>query len=222
MVPAKKSAVVANAVMSSNPDDTIPTRQSLLERLKDWKDQTSWQDFFNTYWKLIYGVARQAGLTEPEAQDVVQETVLSVAKKMGEFKTDPSFGSFKSWLLHTAQWRISDQFRKRKSGADRGGGRREKNTGTSTIERIPDPAGLDLDAIWDAEWEKHLFEAAIERVKTQVKPKHYQIFDLYVIKQWPVEKVARTLEINVGQIYLAKHRVSALIRREVKKLESAV
>ena len=54
--------------MPSNPDDTIPTRQSLLERLKDWKDQTSWQDFFNTYWKLIYGVARQAGLTEPEAR----------------------------------------------------------------------------------------------------------------------------------------------------------
>src|SRR5467141_3250894 len=61
MVPAKRSAVVANAIMSSNPDDTIPTRQSLLERLKNWEDQTSWQDFFNTYWKLIYGVARQAG-----------------------------------------------------------------------------------------------------------------------------------------------------------------
>lgn len=53
--------------MPLNPDDTIPTRQSLLERLKDWEDQKSWGDFFNTYWKLIYGVARQAGLTEAEA-----------------------------------------------------------------------------------------------------------------------------------------------------------
>ena len=208
--------------MARNSENLLPTRRSLLNRLKNWDDQESWKDFFDTYWKLIYGVAVRAGLTDAEAQEVVQETVIAVAKKIPEFQYNPEIGSFKSWLLHTAQWRISDQFRKRKSGADRGGGRREKNTGTSTIERIPDPAGLDLDAIWDAEWEKHLFEAAIERVKTQVKPKHYQIFDLYVIKQWPVEKVARTLEINVGQIYLAKHRVSALIRREVKKLESAV
>ena len=208
--------------MARNSENLLPTRRSLLNRLKNWDDQESWKDFFDTYWKLIYGVAVRAGLTDAEAQEVVQETVIAVAKKIPEFQYNPEIGSFKSWLLHTAQWRISDQFRKRKSGADRGGGRREKNTGTSTIERIPDPAGLDLDAIWDAEWEKHLFEAAIERVKTQVKPKHYQIFDLYVIKQWPVEKVARTLEINVGQIYLTKHRVSALIRREVKKLESAV
>jgi len=208
--------------MARNSENLLPTRRSLLNRLKNWDDQASWKDFFDTYWKLIYGVAVRAGLTDAEAQEVVQETVIAVAKKIPEFQYNPEIGSFKSWLLHTAQWRISDQFRKRKSGADRGGGRREKNTGTSTIERIPDPAGLDLDAIWDAEWEKHLFEAAIERVKTQVKPKHYQIFDLYVIKQWPVEKVARTLEINVGQIYLTKHRVSALIRREFKKLESAV
>ena len=208
--------------MARNSENLLPTRRSLLNRLKNWDDQESWKDFFDTYWKLIYGVAVRAGLTDAEAQEVVQETVIAVAKKIPEFQYNPEIGSFKSWLLHTAQWRISDQFRKRKSGADRGGGRREKNTGTSTIERIPDPAGLDLDAIWDAEWEKHLFEAAIERVKTQVKPKHYQIFDLYVIKQWPVEKVARTLEINVGQIYLTKHRVSALIRREFKKLESAV
>ena len=208
--------------MARNSENLLTTRRSLLNRLKNWDDQESWKDFFDTYWKLIYGVAVRAGLTDAEAQEVVQETVIAVAKKIPEFQYNPEIGSFKSWLLHTAQWRISDQFRKRKSGGDRGGGRREKNTGTSTIERIPDPAGLDLDAIWDAEWEKHLFEAAIERVKTQVKPKHYQIFDLYVIKQWPVEKVARTLEINVGQIYLAKHRVSALIRREVKKLESAV
>src|SRR5213594_1394096 len=28
--------------------DPTPTRHSLLNRLKDWGDQTSWQDFFDT------------------------------------------------------------------------------------------------------------------------------------------------------------------------------
>ncbi len=77
-----------------NKDDFIPTRLSLLNRLKNWEDQRSWQDFFNTYWKFIYGVAIKAGLTDAEAQDVVQETVVTVAKKIKDFQLDAKRGSF--------------------------------------------------------------------------------------------------------------------------------
>jgi RNA polymerase sigma-70 factor (ECF subfamily) len=59
----------------------------------------------------------------------------------------------------------------------------------------------------------------MERVKRKVKEEHYQMFDLYVIKHWPVTKVAQTLGVNIGQVYLAKHRLSALIRKEVRALE---
>ena len=58
-----------------DPDEFIPTRASLLSRLKDWEDQTSWREFFDTYGRLIYGVARKAGLADAEAQDAVQETL---------------------------------------------------------------------------------------------------------------------------------------------------
>src|SRR5436190_24115121 len=68
--------------------DLIPTRQSLLSRLKDWDDQESWQDFFNAYWRLIYQVALKARLNDTEAQEVVQETVISVAKEMPGFRYD--------------------------------------------------------------------------------------------------------------------------------------
>ena len=69
-------------------DDLVPTRQSLLTRLKDWNDQESWQVFFETYWKLIYRAALKAGLSEEEAQDAVQETVISVARAMPSLSTD--------------------------------------------------------------------------------------------------------------------------------------
>ena len=55
-----------------NADELIPTRWSLICRLKDWNDQVGWREFFDTYWKLIYSVAIKAGLTDAEAQDVVQ------------------------------------------------------------------------------------------------------------------------------------------------------
>src|SRR6266852_6048825 len=99
--------------MSGPEDDFLPTRRSLLSALKQWDDQESWRDFFNTYWKLIYSVAIKAGLSDQEAEDVVQETVISVAKKMGDFKYDPAVCSFKGWLLRITRFRIIDQLRKR-------------------------------------------------------------------------------------------------------------
>ena len=99
--------------MSSPKDWTILTRATLLARIKNIDDHKSWNKFYDTYWRLIYSVALKRGLKEAEAQDVLQETMLSVAKQMPGFKYDPELGSFKSWLLKTARWRIMDQFRKR-------------------------------------------------------------------------------------------------------------
>src|ERR1700757_3332358 len=78
--------------------EMIPTRQSLLGRLKNWDDQESWKVFFETYWKLIYNTAIEAGLTDAEAQDVVQETVIRVLKSMPGFEYNGVRGSFKGWL----------------------------------------------------------------------------------------------------------------------------
>ncbi len=201
-------------------EDWLPTRRTLLSRLRRWDDADSWRVFFETYGKLIYGFAIKSGLTDVEAQEVVQETIIEVSKKMPGFKYNPEIGSFKGWLAKLTKWRISDRFRQRQreavaSASNYGG----TNTGTPLVERVPDPAGADLEAVWDREWEKNLVDAAIARVKNQVNPKHYQIFDLYVLKQWPLEKITQTLGVNMGQVYLAKHRVTALIKKEIKHLE---
>ena len=202
--------------------DLVRTRGSLIARLKNWEDQDSWRDFFNTYWKVIYGFAVKAGLTDAEAQDVVQETVLSVARKMPGFKYDPEVGSFKSWLLHTTEWRIKDQFRKRRIREQPGGRPRDATTRTATIERIPDSTPSPNEAVWDRELQQSLLEQAIQRVKALVTARQFQIFDLYVIKNWPVHKVAQALGVNAGQVYLAKHRVAALVKKEVRQLERKI
>jgi len=196
----------------------IATRRSLVERLADWEDQRRWQEFFDTYWNLIYSVARQSGLTDSEAQEVVQETVITVAKNIDKLKYDPAIGSFKGWLLQITRWRTADQFRKRESG-DAKPPRSPDDRLTATIERVPDSRIADFDAVWEAEWKENLFEAAIARVKKKVEPKQFQIFDCYVRKEWPAQKVAERLRVNVGQVYLARHRVSALLKKEIRALE---
>jgi RNA polymerase sigma-70 factor (ECF subfamily) len=205
-------------------DELIPTRASLLERLKDLGDDASWQEFYQNYRELIYSVARKAGLNETEADEVVQETLISVAKKMPGFTYDPAKDSFKGWLLAVTRWRILDQVRKRKPKVSQtlltSAATNEEGTRTATLERLADPAGLDLAATWDDEWERNLLHAALARIKRQVHPQHYEIYHLHVILGKPVREVARALDVNAGQVYLARHRVGALLKKEINRLET--
>lgn len=208
--------------MGQPMDELIPTRATLIQRLKDWQDQSSWQDFFDTYWKLIYGTAIKSGLTATEAQDVVQETMISVAKHMPSFKYDPTIGSFKTWLLNMTRWRITDQLRKRGPFVGYHSSFEDTATGTRMMDKVVDPTGQDLDALWNAEWEKNLYDAAIAKVKRRLDPQKFQIFDLYVNKAWTPKRVAATFGISVDQVYLAKHRTTELIREEVERLQKEV
>ena len=200
--------------------DLIPTRQSLLSRLQNWGDQESWHDFFNTYWRLIYEVALKSGLNESEAQEVVQETVISVAKQMPAFRYDPARGKFKGWLLQITRRRIADLVRKRKQAAGTIGEAAIERLDADGIESVPDPAASGLEAIWNEEWERHLINTAIEKVKKKVKPEQYQLFDLYVLQRWPVGKIRQTLGVSAGQVYLAKHRIGGLLKKEIRLLQS--
>jgi len=202
----------------NNADELIPTRRSLLSRLKNWDDQESWRVFFETYWKLIYTAAVRAGLTEAEAQDAVQETIISVLKSMPEFKYKAANSSFKSWLLQLTSWRINDQVRKRKSHFQ--SRRREEATctETATVDRIADPASLDWESTWNTDWEKNLMHVATKRVKKKVNAKHYQMFDLHVFKEWPAARVARAFHVNRAKVYLIKHRMSRLLKEEIQQL----
>ena len=81
---------------------------------------------------------------------------------------------------------------------------------------------MDLEAIWNEEWAKSLTDAALARVKQQVNPRQFQMFNFYVLKQWPVKEVSKTLGVTVAQVYLAKHRISALVKKEVNRLQNGL
>lgn len=195
------------------------TRKSLIARLENWEDQRTWDEFYQTYWRLIYSVAIKAGLRNEEAFDCVQETILSIAKQSKKNLYDPNQGSFKTWLMNMTRWRINDQFRKRKKDTAMAGGDWDNDRKTAVIDRVEDPDGDLLSRLWDVEWKKNLADAALARVKAQVSPKQYQIFDCYVVKQWDAARVREKLNVSMAQVYLAKHRVGAVLKRELAKLE---
>jgi RNA polymerase sigma factor (sigma-70 family) len=199
------------------PAVDLQTRHSLIERVKDPGDQKSWNEFFGIYSPLLYNVARRSGLSEADAEDAVQETFLTVAKSLPLFHYDPALGSFKGWLKQVARSRIVDRWRRE----------RKHWEGSQSLDRqesegdLAEHASSAFDALWDEQWEQDLLAAAQERVRAKVNARHYQIFQLCVIKGSSVAAVAKLLQLRLHQVYFARAKVIKLIQAEVKRLEQA-
>jgi RNA polymerase sigma-70 factor (ECF subfamily) len=214
------SASVPAEPVDSSDKLSLATRASLLGRLKDLEDQASWQEFFDIYSPLIYRLALKAGLSEVESQDVVQEVVSTAAKHLPGFHYDPKVCSFKTWLLRLTRWRIIDGFRKRLPVQQLPETNfHDDKTATAILDRLAVGVAPDLEKLWSAEWEKLVLAEALERVKRQVRPEQFQIFDLYALREMAVGEVAKLLRVSAAQVYLVKHRVSKLVRKEVLSLE---
>jgi len=207
-----------NSRSSANPDELLPTRRSLIERLRDLDDQPSWREFFDNYWKLIYGAAIRAGLSDQEAEDVVQETVIGVARKMPEFQYQPDVCSFKGWLMHVTRCRIADRFRRRRPQNVPLSAPRPDTTAEATLN-LRDPAADVLEGIWNEEWQKNIVDVALERIRRQSNPEHYQIFHLHAVKGLGVRDVAKLTGASLPKVYVTYHRIAKLVKAEVRRLE---
>lgn len=203
-------------------DESLRTSWTLVARMKNLDDEKSWDQFHELYRKLVIGVAKKAGLRDDEAEDVLQETMRSVCKNIGEFKADPAFGSFRAWLLNLVRWRIKDQLKRRLPVSDPSVSSQASPEGTATtptVERVPNVQEVDLEGLGDAEWERLVMQRAIEELQLQVKAEHYQIFHLLHVERKPIVDVARMVGRNRAQIYLMKHRVTNALKRILKRLD---
>lgn len=186
--------------------ELLPTRASLLSRIRDWQDD-SWQEFFETYWKLIYNTARRYALSDAEAQEVVQETMIGVSRKIPSFQYQPDRCSFKTWLMNLILWRITDQIRRRSAHQPLDG----------AVMDIPEES--EFTRQWDADWERNLVSAAMERVRNDTSPQTFQIFAFCVLQRKGIDETSRVLGVSKARIYLAKHRVFNRIAREIQRLK---
>ena len=188
-------------------EDTLPTRASLLARLRDLTADESWREFFELYWKLIYNAARRHGLDDFGAQDVVQETMLALTKSLKNFNYDPGKGSFKGWLQRETYWRVADHLRR-----------------IHEFEQLEEageiPAECEFSAFWEREWKENLVSAAIDRAKLKVRPRQFQIYSYCVLQQNGPRKTAQVFQVSGPQIYLTNHRVGRVIAAELSKIRA--
>jgi RNA polymerase sigma-70 factor (ECF subfamily) len=195
-------------------DAPLPkTRVTLLARLRqDPTDQVAWDEFVERYGRHIYRWCRQWKLQDADAEDVTQEILAKLARKLPDFRYDPS-RSFRGWLKTIAHhaWR---DFVDSRDGRAAAGDRRVREL-LQTLE-ARDGLVQKLEDAFDLE----LLNAATARVRLRVAPHTWEAFRLVALEEVPAAEVATTVHMQVAMIYVAKSKVQKMLREEIRKLDA--
>jgi RNA polymerase sigma-70 factor (ECF subfamily) len=187
------------------------TRPSLLLRLRDARDDRAWAEFVALYTPLVYGFARKQGLQDADAADLTQDVMRAVAGSIGRLDYDPKLGTFRGWLFTLVRHSLSD-FRQRSRRQVQGSGDSDQLV---RLDLNPTP-DQGLEEEWQREYERHLFAAAADRVKGDVQPTTWTAFWRTTVEEHAPGTVAVDLGLSLASVYLAKSRVMARLREQVR------
>lgn len=177
------------------------TRASLLLRVRDPGDREAWQEFDSLYRPLITRFARAAALSHADADDVAQQCLMELTERLPNFEYEARRGGFRRWLRVFVRYRIRNHLRKR----------REHNARTGDFRRpqFRESAPAEL---WERIWLQEHLAYCLERVRADIEPLTYEVFQRYVIDEWPVKRVCDELGVTPNQVYITKTRVADRLR----------
>jgi RNA polymerase sigma factor (sigma-70 family) len=191
------------------------TRVSLLNRLKDGGDAEAWSSFVRLYGPVIYGFARKRGLQDADAADMMQEVMRSVARNAVKMDYDPKRGTFRGWLYTVTRNKIYNFLSAQKNRARAVG----DDANQERLESLPDGTDNQADADWEREYQRGVSAKAMERVKGEFQPNTWRAFWGTAVDGKPAAEVGAELEMTSGAVYVAKSRVLARLREEVRVLQ---
>jgi RNA polymerase sigma-70 factor (ECF subfamily) len=194
--------------------DSITTRPSLLVRIRDARDGEAWTQFVELYAPLVYGFARQQGLQDADAADLMQDVLRAIAGAAGRLEYDPRRGSFRGWLFTVVCNKLRN-FRAAQARRCRGAG---GTTAQHLLEQQPQ-SEADPEALWLREHEQRLFAWAAERVRREVQESTWQAFWLTAVEGKSGKEAAASLGMTVAAVYLARSRVMSRLREQIQQVQ---
>ncbi|HEX4071044.1 MAG TPA: sigma-70 family RNA polymerase sigma factor [Planctomycetaceae bacterium] len=193
--------------MASFPD----TRASLIIRLSDADNEEAWDEFVRLYQPVVYRLARRRGFQHADAEELVQEVMLAVARAAEGWVPDPQRGRFRTWLHRIARNLMVNFLTRRKHQV--------WGTGKSDVQQMLEAQSDAQSAVtqmFEVEYRRETFRWAASQVQREVKENTWRAFWLSTIDDLPAAEVARQLKISVGSVYIARSRVMARLRQLVK------
>ncbi len=189
------------------------TRATLLVRLRNADDDEAWRQFLDLYGPVVYSMYRKRGLQDADAADLTQEVLHAVASGAQRSAYDPERGTFRGWLYAVARNKLRDFLARRKRQP-------QGNGDTSTLKMMSSIPATDAEtAEWESDYQQRLFALAAEKVRTCVDESTWQAFWRTAVEGQSGQAVADALGMTVGAVYVAKSRVLARLKEQVKQIQ---
>ena len=188
---------------------TDATSKTLLHRVRDARDEAAWQDFFRIYSPLLERYARSHGLTAADAEDVRDQCLAVVARKMPAFEYERAKGGFKGWLYRIARGKVIDHLRRPQAR------QAETRELGALVDHEPTP-----DQVWEDGWRAEHLRYCLEIARAKESERTYAAFELLLEHDLSVPEVCERLGLNANQVYKAKSRVLARVREAYERIGS--
>jgi RNA polymerase sigma factor (sigma-70 family) len=188
------------------------TSEDLLRRVKDWREDEGWREFYRRYAPAIAEHARRSGLTHEEAEDVVQATMVKVATYLPKFEYDRTVCRFRTWLNQIVNQRILAIAHER---------RRMQLPEAAWVylsELVAGVVNPAADPVTQAELEQQMLKVCLARARAGVKPRHWQIFEANALQGMDGATVAKRFHTTAANVWVIRHRLIGRLRTEWQAL----
>ena len=188
------------------------TDPELLASVQNWADDEAWNAFFKTYSGPVRRFAGSCGLSEFEADEVLQESMLRVVRYLPDFRYNPQIGRFRAWLNQIVRQRICEVVARR----------RKSLYPVEAVEHLldlvcpdpsSDPAENSVGQILRAR-----LTICTTRVRQAYSNEQWQIFEAVMLHRMKARTVAETYAVSVSKVWVTKHRVLKALQREWSSL----
>jgi RNA polymerase sigma-70 factor, ECF subfamily len=187
------------------------TSASLLERVRHDPAAEQWQTLVAVYDPLIRGWLKRQSVLASDADDLVQDVLTVVARRLKDFEHNSRPGAFRTWLRTITINCVRDFWRSRKREGTGGAQVQE------LLDQLADP-NSGLTQAWDLEHDRFVTQQLLARLRSEFEPTTWRAFERVALDGASAAEVAAELNITANAIFIAKSRILARLRQESRGL----
>ena len=193
--------------MSSN----FNTRITLLEKLRNQHDDTSWNEFVAHYGRYIGTIILHLGVPSNDIDDLVQDTLTNLWKSLPNYDYRPEHCKFRSWLKVVTRNTVVQYFRKC--------GRSNRLKEQIDIHKadFEDHITSEIDQLAEREWKLHIAQLAWTNIQSEFNEKTRECY-LLLSEGFSAVEVAEKMDLKVNTVHVFRQRIKAKLKSEIRQL----
>lgn len=193
--------------------DELPTRQTLLLRLRDRADDASWAEFAEIYTPLLYAYCQKREISHADSADIVQEVMRSVSLAMASFEYDPEKGKFKAWLFTAVRHAVCTHWRKQARSP-------LSVAETALLQALDSTPDTREEDEWERDYQRQLLAWAMEKIRPEFSERIWGVFEATALEERDAAEVAAETGMSRNAVGIAKFRVLQRLREKARCVDA--